>query len=379
MITKKTLALIIATGLAIGNLNSISYGINQVEGLNMEIMEDEEVVNTYSYEELLDLAMKNSSTLIRQQKQIERNEILRDEAAERKTYTPAGVPYTLEDAVAGLAIQELVLADNNLTIAKRQLDVEKDKIAYDVKKAFNNLILAKKQLSLDEANKELSEMELRLGNIQYQQGVISQDQLQLLNDSYQEALKKLRISEEELQNTYLQLNNLAGLDRNDRYHIKTNEIEGNNEIPSLEPHIRRVLDNNPNILMLEQRVKLLELALALHTYNVQQDPYEAKEIDLSTSKMTLSDSKEMIELSLRNMYHTLQKMNENIDVLIINKEKLQRNLDLNQLRLDIGMATPLEVKKLKKTVDELEKQILELQLHYEETLMIYEKPWVVSN
>lgn len=84
MITKKTLAFFIATGLAMGTLSNASYAINQVEGLNMVVMEEEEAINTFSYEELLDLAMKNSSTLIRQQKQIERSEIMREEAAKIK-------------------------------------------------------------------------------------------------------------------------------------------------------------------------------------------------------------------------------------------------------------------------------------------------------
>ena len=157
------------------------------------------------------------------------------------------------------------------------------------------------------------------------------------------------------------------------------EIEDEKEIPALETHIRRMLNNNPNIWMLEQRARLSDLAVSLYTYNVGLDPYSAMEIDATISKMDLSNAKKALELSLRNLYSSLEQIRENQAILEINMEKLLDNLRLAELRLEVGMATPLEVQKVKSAVEGLEKQILQLELQYEESIMIYEKPWVIGN
>lgn len=273
----------------------------------------------------------------------------------------------------------MIAADTELAMAKRQLDIEKDKIAYNVKRDFDSLIVTTKQLALDKTEKEIAEIELKIGNIQYQQGLISQNELNMLKDNYQEALNKVGISEAELENAFLKLNDTVGIDKNTKYHVRIDAIEETKEIPVLETHIRKILSNSPSIWMLEQRLKLVDLSLDLYTYNVGQDPYKAKEIDADISKMTLQDTKQVIELSLRNLYHSLEKLQESIKLLEINREKTQRNVELSRLKLEVGMTTPLEVKKLEKVLKELDKQILQLKLQFEETLMMYEKPWVISN
>ena len=206
MLKRKIIALIISTTLLVGMFGTTSYAMVQDADLDQITNQDTEEIISYSYDELVEIAIKNSSSLKTRQKEVERSEIMRDEAASKKTYTPIGHGTTMEEAAAVGALQGLVAADANLAMAKRQLDIEKDKIAYNVKKAFNNLITSKKQLLIDEIEKEIAEVEFKLGNIQYKEGVISQSQLKFLHNNYMEAIKKVETSKIQLENAYLVLN-----------------------------------------------------------------------------------------------------------------------------------------------------------------------------
>lgn len=356
---------------------SVVHGFQRTDS-DVASIEEMKVV-TYTYEELLELAKKNSRGLKKKEQEIERSEIMREEAARAKTYTPIGTGTgDPSDVLARAATQGLLAADINIGMLKKQLESEEDKLGYNVKTAFNKVILAKNQLRLDENAKEIAELELKQANLQFQNGLIGKIQLENCQDALREAINKLNTSKLNLEGAYLELNKLVGLGKDERYNLKVEENQ-EREVPELEIHIRKVLSESPSIFSLEKSVELSEWLLKLHSYNAGQDPYKAKEIDISTTKMSLSDVKETIEYSLRTLHQTLEQLKETKEILQLNLKKTRENLEIAELKLELGMAVPLEVKKLQNIVAELEHKLMENGLKYEEILAVYEKPWVAGN
>lgn len=349
-----------------------------VYGLETQVEEEEKTL-TYTYEELLEIAKKNSKELKKKAQEIERSELVRKEVADQKNYTPTGIGTgEAADLQERSILQGLVSADIGLQMKKKQVEIEEDRLAYNLKKAFNKLVLSKSQLQLDENAKEISQLELNLANVQHNNGAIGRFELTQRQKSYQETEKKLDASKISLESAYLELNNLTGLDKSLRYNLEVEEKE-EKELSSLEHHVNRVLLNNPSIWTLEQNVRLSELAVTLHSYNAGQDPYNAKKIDVSTAKLDLGNAKETLEYSLRTLYHSMEQLKEAKNILEINLEKAKESLEMTELKLELGMAVPLETKKIQNTVTELEHQLLDNSLKYEETLAVYQKPWVAGN
>ncbi|SDJ84378.1 TolC family protein [Natronincola ferrireducens] len=332
---------------------------------------------TYSYDELLRLALNNSSELRRRKIEVERSEIMREEAARAKKYTPVGHGGTIEDAMAVGALRGLLAADINLEVNKRQLETEEDKLAYEVLEGYNKLLLAKSQLNLRQKAEGVMKRELTIANLRHSYGQVSSFERMMAEKNYHEAVKQLDTAKASLEAAFLELNNLAGLSIDLRYELAEKEGE-EKTLPELEAHIRKMLNDNPNIWALEQRVKLAELAVNLYTYNVGDEPFRVKEMDVSTAKLTLNNSKEIMENSLRSLYQSLEQMEKAIDILEINLEKARENLGLTELRVELGMAIPLEVQKLEKLIAELDYQLLQSIARHEEMSVVYEKPWVVS-
>lgn len=349
-----------------------------VYGLENQIDEEENTL-TYTYEELLEVAKKNSKELKKRAQEIERSEIMREEARRNKTYTPVGIGSgDQEDVMARAALQGLASANIGMQMAKKQVGIEEDKLAYNVKKTFNKIVLAKNQLQRDESTKVIAQLELDLAYAKYNNGNIGRFELSQAQKAYEEAEKKLETSRISLESAYLELNNITGLAKDLRYNLIAEEVE-EKKLSSLEHHIDRVLLNNPSIWTLEQNVRLAELAVSLYSYNAGQEPYKAKELDVSTAKLNVGNAKEALEHSLRTLYHSLEQLKEAREILEINLEKAKESLEMAELKLELGMAVPLEVKKLQNTVAELEHQLLDNNLKYEETLAVYEKPWVAGN
>ena len=340
---------------------------------------NEETIKTYTYEELLNMAIKNSKELKQREQELERIEIVREDIAKNKDYVPVGMGAgDPADIAARNVLKGLVSADTGIAVAKKQKEMQEDKIAYNVKKAFNNILLAQSQLELDKKEMDLNNFELNLANIQLDKGTMGRFELIQNRNTNKEIEKRLEVSKLALETAYLELNNLTGLDKDIRYNLQVEEKE-EKELGDLEHHINRTILNNPAIWSLEQSVKLAETAKSLYSYNAGLDPYKAVEIDVSTAKLNVGNAKEMLEHSLRTLYKSMDQLKEARGILEINLNKAEDSLKMARVKLEVGAGIPLEVKKVEKAVAELEHKLMENELQYEEILAIYNKPWVAAN
>ncbi|AKL93647.1 hypothetical protein CACET_c01290 [Clostridium aceticum] len=376
---KKTVTVMLTLAIFLSPIANSTIYASERTSEDMVAYDQENHALSYSHEELVQLAIKNSNEITRISQQIKRGQIVRDNLGNQYTYTPVGIGTgEVEDIQARSLVQGLRAADTNLQVLRRQIETLEDKLAYDVQATMNKVLLAKQQLNLNIARKELALAELRLANIKHNTGTLSKFELTKLQNDFEEAVKRINNLELTLESAYLELNNLTGLDKDLRYELKAVENQ-DEKAPSLEGHIRRVLAESSTIWSLEQNVRLAEISLSLHSYNAGQDPYRAKQVDVATAKLNLNNTKEVMEHSLRSLYQTLEQLKEAREILEINLQKINHNYELVKIQVDLGMAIPLELIKLENAIEELKYQLLENELRYEESLHIYKKPWVVGS
>lgn len=360
---------------------------------------DEPEVEQYTLEELQEAAINYSRELRRLGQVLDRSEIMRREAALQKTFTPVGGGTTFEEFAASQAILGLLSADVQIELNQKKIETEEEKIVYDVMTTWYDIQSTMRNLDLAQFNYELAEKELIVANLQNNLGMINQFQHMQAKDAFAEAEINIQKETLSLQEAFETMNALTGKNADERYQLveasedmdvvlddSTKMMVEEEEVlevkiyeqPNLERNINRVLSRHPDLWALEKQVELAEWGLRLYTYNQGQAPYDAQEIDVQTAKLSLSSAKQQVENMVRNLAISLKQMENERVTLEINLKQAEENVKLAKLRLEVGMAVPLEVMRAEKVAMQLENGLNEMDAQYENLLVLFEKPWVSS-
>ncbi|HHY91514.1 MAG TPA: TolC family protein, partial [Clostridiales bacterium] len=332
----------------------------------------------YTYDELVTLALENSKELQKNKYQMDRTEILREEAVNQKDYVPFGISYGAAAAAASQIIGAIKSADIQMQVLKDQRTITEDAIAYQVLEAYYEIIKAEEKLAVLEKSLAVQKKTLEQAEKKYEVGMISQLERDKERKNYEESKKNKAILEEQRENAYEKLNHLVGFDVKKRYSLSNDLAFRPIKDISLDAHIQRIITDSPPIRILEQNVNLNDLGLKLYVYNAGMDPYDVKEIDLKTSKLTLADAKDQYAQSLRNLYSSLKQLEEKHETLQINLDKALNDLKLAKANLAVDMITQLDFEKANLQVESLKQQMRENIMQYETLKMVYEKPWAMQ-
>jgi len=336
---------------------------------------DQEV---YTYDELVALALDNSRELLKNKHQMDRTEILREEAVNQKEYVPFGISYGPAAAAASQIIGAIKSADIQMQVLKDQRTITEDAIAYQVLEAYYEIIKAEEKLAVLEKSLAVQKKTLDQAEKKYEVGMISQLERDKERKNYEESKKNKAILEEQRENAYEKLNHLVGFDVDKRYSLSGDLVFRPIKDISLDAHIQRIITNSPPIRILEQNVNLNDLGLKLYVYNAGMDPYDVKEIDLKTAKLTLADAKDQYAQSLRNLYSSLKQLEERHQSLQISLDKALDDLKLARANLAVDMITQLDFERANLQVESLKQQMRENIMQYETLKMVYEKPWAMQ-
>lgn len=333
----------------------------------------------YSYEELVALALDNSKELEKTKKLIDRNKIMRDEASDEVDYTPlSGTAYGPWDAAASYALMKVKDADTKREIFKQQILILEDALSYQVLENYYEIIKNEEKLEVVKKMLDLNKEMMELTRKKYEVGMASELENTKAKRSYEESKKTRKILEEKINNAYEKLNSMIGFEPDKRYELG-NELAFREmkDVP-LDFHIRRTLTESPPIRILEQQVNLADLGLRLYVYNAGMDPYAAREIDVKTTQLSLADTKQNFEKSIRNLYSSLKQLEDQHESLQIKLDKTIDDLKLVRANREVDMAIDLELKKVNLEIEDIKQQMRENIIEYEKVKMLYEKPWALQ-
>ena len=93
-------------------------------------------------------------------------------------------------------------------------------------------------------------------------------------------------------------------------------------------------------------------------------------------KINLSSMKEDLETSVRSLYNQMQQLQEQYVLLEVNSAKAEKALQAVKLRLNLGMATPLELQQAELAAAQIEQQMQNILIAYGQLKILLEKPWL---
>ncbi|MCT4618986.1 MAG: stalk domain-containing protein [Marinisporobacter sp.] len=340
----------------------------------------------YTYENLLERALKNSRDLKSAEMDIERTEIIRDDANDDTDAIPLSYGVGAAELPANAAYLKFSKADFEHQLAEKGAKKIKEKIAYDVKDAYYNVLKSEDNKKLAKMGLALMSEKKHLIDLNNREGFASDIEKRQIQREYEEAKKQYNLGQKELEKAYDKLNHLVGLDIKERYILKDELIFEKDMNEDVDIHILRTIENSSDIWALEKIIRLKDLDVNLHVFNLDMrtkwsfgiDPYDAKEIDAKMAEVKLGKAKQQYEKSLRELYVNLSQLKEQYEKEVILYEKAKDDLKIAKLNVEVGNELPIIEKKAILQLEKIKKQLREKIMIYNKVTMVYEKPWIMN-
>ncbi|MBB6215602.1 hypothetical protein HNQ80_001691 [Anaerosolibacter carboniphilus] len=338
---------------------------------------EEAVQWDYNYDQMLEMAIKSSKDLKKQDKLLEKQEELEDDAAERFKSTNS-IPREIATGDGTKQTTYRNLRSQQFAVEKAGKDMEttKESIAYNLKSAYYGVLKAIQNEKLAKMGVALQNDMMNQTSSRYQYQMVSAYENDKAKKDYEEKKKQYEMTVKALDSAYEKLNYLAGLEPKARYtlddYVAFEEIQ---EIQwDLDTHIPTVINKSPDIWALEQQIELAQMAIDLYVFRSDGN-YETKKIDKQTTQIDLANTKQSYEESLRNLHTNLDVLKKQYDVNMLAYEKAVDALKLVEKQLEVGLAIPLEQKQAAYQVEQLKIKLDQAIMDYNVSLYAYEKPW----
>ena len=346
--------------------------------ITAEAIPEEEAIPYLTYEEAVELALKNSLELKNARQNVVQAEEMRDHLSGMRTfgYTPAGPGYDYEDALERELLLNFVQADIAWQMARKQVGILEEAIALQVRNAYDAVLKKLDEIEVSDLTLAYAAEKVRQAEIKVERGMESLFNLQMLKEDYNEEKQKREVLEKQLEEAYLELNELLGLEKEERPNLKGEFLPDWLEDVNLERHLIRVFHENPLLWLQEQKIRMAEYGLELYTYNVGAQPYKVKEIDVLKEKNNLAAMKDELEATILSLYNQMQQLESQYALLEVNLAKAQKALDVVTVRYAKGMAVAIDVQQAELVVAQLEHQLRNILIAYEQMKILFQKPWL---
>ncbi|QZY55495.1 stalk domain-containing protein [Crassaminicella profunda] len=351
-------------------------------------MKPEENSNTwdYTYEMMLKKALDSSKDLKSAEMNVERTDSIKDDAKDDTEYIPTRYGSDVRYLKGNVAYLKYEKDNFEYELAKKKVDMIKDKIAYDVKNAYYEVLKDEDNKKLAKLAMDLTQEKAHLIDLSHREGFASDIENNQAKRDYEEAKKQYDLAVKELDKAYEKLNDLVRLDTKERYTLKDEVIFDANVEEDVDYHIARVIDKSPEIWALNEIVDLKDLNVDLYVFNLpvdykwsfDMDPYEAKEIDAKMATVELGKVKQQYEQGLRELYTSLNQLKDQYEKYKITYEKAKDDLKMAKVNVAVGNELPITEKKAVLQLENSKKQLRETIMYYNKWAMMYNKPWIKS-
>jgi outer membrane protein len=326
-------------------------------------------------EQAINMALTHSKAIKQAAYDVERREEVRDELAQQMDYVPKGQT----DYAIGQLYTGLVTSDMAYRMAKKSLTMEEDKVILAAFKAYTDVIKAGQDLEYAQKSFNQAAWLQNVASLSFAQGMASEYDKTAAGVQYQAAKNSLDSSQKALDNAFLTLNQLIGKEAEARPVLLDKPAFQAVEPVVISEKIATVLNTSPSVWLAEQAARIAETQLDLYDFSYpNQDPYGAKEVDVSKAKLTAQDAREQMSQFVQTLYNNLLTMEQGYASLQEAEKLAREDLRIKKLKYEIGMATRTEVQAAELALQARQKSLDELAFQHEAWKIVFDKPWTYS-
>lgn len=344
---------ILAVMLSAFMLNSVlcPYSVLAEDIKAEEKLEDTANDGILTVEEATELAIKNSNSL----KNISESLSLAEDDADDANHD---LFYATEyNEVTSLSVQ-LKNLRNSISNYKANSEIEKQSLELSVIQMFTAIKEAENSLKLCKEKISLSEKELKVSEVKYSLGLITE------NDyiSEKNSLKKLETQRDSLKisldDAYTSLNKILGYDLDEKYEIslEVSYTPFEEDMP-LETKILKALSSCQSITEKEESVTIAKYEVDVYSSLYSNDKKESKTNKYNQAVRSLNDAKTDLRQSITSLYNNIQTTEKSYKDNLNELEQMQKTLAIKETELSLGKTTAIEVEKYKYEIESLENTI----------------------
>ncbi|MFZ5967305.1 MAG: TolC family protein [Bacillota bacterium] len=326
-------------------------------------------INLLTYKEAAKMALARSYDYKNQLVEIEKIEEKREQVSDN-----LGFSYETDDASDMNLLKRLKSCDTSLEIAKKELEIKQENIAFQVKTQMDEIHRLSMEMDVMKLQIENGETEYQIAKAKENNGMISRYDLQKEQEAHDKMIKEKEVLEKSIEAAYVKLESLLGINDSEKYTFEDHVVFEFLVDGDIDYLVNKIMSGNPSIWNQEKAIESAKLDLILYVYNSGDESYKVKEINLQQEKNKLAELKRSLEETIRTSYSQIQQLEKSYELLEVNLRSAERNLKLTQAQYAVGIATDVQLKEAKLAVIQMEYELKKKAIEHEKAKTLLYKP-----
>lgn len=244
---------------------------------------------------------------------------------------------------------------NNINNIDNNSAIEKENIEYNIIKFFTNVLNAEDDLKISIQKLKNAETDLEIAKIKKQLGTISELEYNTQKLAYDQMVTSIQTKQNSLTTAYNSLSKVLGENINTQYELILDEkyktfekLENKN----LDYYIATALSTSQKIKELEKQIDIAQYKSDVYSLTfVNSSTKKSLDIDYAKNTRNLTDVKVILKDSVTELFNSILTMESSYDNQVKQISKLENDLNVLNVKNQIGRATDLEIKNLQANIE----------------------------
>ncbi|KKD54601.1 MULTISPECIES: stalk domain-containing protein [Paenibacillus] len=330
--------------------------------------------DSLAYDDAVKLAIADSTSVKTGEVSIDQAGKIMKETGKNIDFVPAEAGDEAQDkAFKGYAQTNL-----NYEAAKKNLEMTKESIEYNVKDLYNKLLQKQNAVKLAALNIEDSERKLKVVQIKRDNQMSSDYEVTQATNQLTQNQAALDKAKKDLDSAYVSLNQLIGYKPEQRYELKDKPVYSEFK-DNVETKVSQVLTSSTAIWLSEQKVDLAELSLKLYNFSTPGNtPYEAEQLNVEKAQYATEGTKRQLEEAVRTIYNNIKALESQYSQIQAGLVSARSAADMAKKQFDVGLATELQVYEANLKVTTAEQQAEDIVSSIDTLKLAFNKPWAMQ-
>ncbi|MDN4081842.1 stalk domain-containing protein [Paenibacillus polymyxa] len=330
--------------------------------------------DSLAYDDAVKLAVADSTSVKTGEVSIDQAGKIMKETGKNIDFVPAEAGDEAQDkAFKGYAQTNL-----NYEAAKKNLEMTKESIEYNVKDLYNKLLQKQNAVKLAALNIEDAERKLKVAQIKRDNQMSSDYEVTQATNQLTQNQAALDKAKKDLDSAYVSLNQLIGYKPEQRYELKDKPVYSEFK-DNVETKVSQVLTSSTAIWLSEQKVDLAELSLKLYNFSTPGNtPYEAEQLNVEKAQYATEGTKRQLEEAVRTIYNNIKALESQYSQIQAGLVSARSAADMAKKQFDVGLATELQVYEANLKVTTAEQQAEDIVSSIDTLKLAFNKPWAMQ-
>ncbi len=361
-------------------LNPINIFANETN------IHDTEISNLLTFDEALNKAINESTDLKNLKLENESTSVKIDDSLEN-----FGTSLMNPELLAVIKLQKNDKLNSDKT--ERMENYIKRGIEFKIKSIFSNIDIMKNDLALknEQLNNSIRKRDMLELKLEY--GMESKTNLTTMDIEINQSRKDIETLEKELEEQYIQLNQLIGSDRFDRYEIESlafnfEPIKDTSE--DIEFKANRAISSDISIWGKKQQLEIQRIDIDFYALNYipgapssmqtgSSSPYKALELDSSIASNDLEQAKKDLKDAVIGKYNTIKKIELMYENTLLKTKELEEKKRVLEVAIKSGTAIKQDYDDLMLGLKEVDNAIDKIQAQHALLVEMYNDPLLVGS